>query len=191
MNQQDDILSLTRFGSGDKSAFDELYHKYKGRILNYLFRMVNDSSLAEELTQETFIKVYLNIDQYRPFGSFSSWVYAIARNLAKNEFRRTDRRRTISMETPIAGHEDLTLKDVIASKQMNAQDIISEAETTAQVEKILNTIPAKYREVIVLCVIQGESYATAAEIIGCSKSVIAIRLFRARKYFNRSIAPLG
>ena len=125
MNQSNDLTLISKVSSGDRSAFNELYDKYKRRILNYLHRMVNNRTLAEDLTQETFIKVYLNIDKYKPTGSFSSWVYAIARNLAKNEFRYTSNKKNISLETAITSDGNITLKDVIASKKFDTEEIIN------------------------------------------------------------------
>ncbi len=183
MRQEKDLILIEKFKSGDRKAYEGLYRAYRGAILNYLYRMTNDRDLAEELTQEVFIKVFMNIDKYRPIGSFSSWVYAIARNRAKNAFRSLSRKRNVSMETGIGGESGLTLGDVIKGKALDAGEIAQKGEARDQIESILNAMPVKYKEPIVLCMMQGMSYEEAAKIVKCSRAAVAIRLYRAKKIF--------
>ena len=182
--QNEDLVLVERMQSGDRAAFEKLYMKYREVILNYLYRMLNNREIAEEITQDALVKVYLNIHKYKPTGSFSSWVYAIARNLAKNEIRKLSRAKSVSLETKIGEEGDLTLEDVIKSKTFDAETVLKSNEVQQQIEKVLNAMPVKYREVITLCVIQKVPYEEAAEILKCSKSSVAIRLFRARKIYT-------
>jgi len=183
MNQIEDIKLVKSFKAGEKKAFDRIYEKYKKVILNYLYRVMNSKEAAEDLTQETLIKVYMNICKYRPTGSFSSWVYAIARNLSKNEFRRMNRKKTISLETDIPGTEGLKLGDVVKSDDFDTEKKLEKKAVHSRMETILAGLPLKYREVITLCIIQKLPYEEAARVLKCSRSNVAIRLYRARKVF--------
>jgi RNA polymerase sigma-70 factor (ECF subfamily) len=145
--------------------------------------MTNNRTMAEELTQETFVKVYTNIDKYMPTGSFSSWVYAIARNLAKNEFKKAKNIKNVSFDSKISENSEFTLSDVLTKDGKDASDFLNNTEIEGAIQEALLSMPPEFREVITLCVIQELSYDDAARIIGCTKSVVAVRLFRARKLF--------
>ena len=83
---------------GDRAAFDVLYNKYKRPILNFVYRLIGNKETAEEVTQEMFIKAYKNLDIFDPKRKFSSWIYTIARNLAKNALRDKRYFRNVSLE---------------------------------------------------------------------------------------------
>ncbi|MBF0215731.1 MAG: sigma-70 family RNA polymerase sigma factor [Candidatus Omnitrophica bacterium] len=187
MRQEKDLVLINSFKNGNAGAFDELYKAYKRTILNYLYRMTNNRTMAEELTQETFVKVYTNIDKYMPTGSFSSWVYAIARNLAKNEFKKAKNVRKVSFDSKLSDNSEFTLSDILTKDGTDASDYMNNAEIEESIQSVLLSMPPEFREVITLCVIQELSYEDAARVIGCTKSVVAVRLFRGRKLFVKCL----
>ncbi|MFC1570719.1 RNA polymerase sigma factor [Candidatus Omnitrophota bacterium] len=187
MDKNEDILYIEKFKSGDERAFEHLYKKYKRPILNYLYGVLSNRARAEELAQETLVKVYLNIQSYRPTGKFSSWVYAIARNLAKNEFRRQSHRKSVSIETKITADGSLSLKDVLDDGSPDPGKILDNKDLREQINDTLSEMPADYREVLVLCLIQGLSYKEASKVLNCSCDAVAIRLHRARKSFIKLV----
>lgn len=185
MRPIDEDLQLVRKAqAGDRASFRELYDKYKYIIFNYLYRtLCNDGPAAEELMQEVFLKAYENIRKFKPSGRFFSWLYTIARNLAVTEIRRRDVRKNVSLESPLGNEEGLSLKDVIESKDFDANAIIENSEMRSRIEKIMAALPDNFRGVITLCVIQGLSYEEAAKILKTTRSGVAITLSRARKKF--------
>ena len=82
-NELTDEQLIKDFQAGDSHAFEELVERYKNRIYNFIYRFVNDVSLAEDLTQDTFLKLFTHKDSYRDIAKFSTWLYTIAQNLAK------------------------------------------------------------------------------------------------------------
>ncbi len=94
----DDEL-MCRFQQGDESGYQRLMERYQDRILNYVFRMVSDRHMAEDLTQEVFVRIYINAGRYLPGSRFAPWIYRIASNLAINELRRRKRWRFVTIDS--------------------------------------------------------------------------------------------
>lgn len=180
---KDDLL-VEAFKGGDEAAFDELYGRYKDRILNYIYRMIGDRAAAEDIAQEAFLNVHMNIGSYRPQGQFKSWVYKIASNLAKNELRRRSYKINVSISAAIrSGDKDLTVGDTLASGDLSAEAAAENEELKKSVEDMIGSLPPKYREVLVLCVIDGLSYDEAAKALNTNAKTISSRLARARAIF--------
>lgn len=172
--------------AGDRESFDRLFIKYIKYIYNYIYRLIGDRAVAEELAQETFVKAYINIWRFKPNARFISWLYKIAGNLAKNELRSRGYRAEVSLDKSIPGNdENIALKDILSADIKPADLIIENAELKERIERALSSLSVNEREVIILCVIQKMSYAEAAQTLACSKQAVADRLSRARKSFIR------
>jgi RNA polymerase sigma-70 factor, ECF subfamily len=169
---------------GDRQALNELYQKHKRAILNYIYRMVGDFHQAEELTQETFIRVYANIGRYVKKAKFSSWVYTIAGNLAKNYLRDRSYVEEVSIDKRIGETEEeskISLLDMIAAKGKGPGEQLLKEETEKLIQQGINKLKPKHRQVIVLCDIQGLSYEEVAQVLGCPPATVGSRLSRARE----------
>ncbi|NQU95999.1 MAG: sigma-70 family RNA polymerase sigma factor [Candidatus Omnitrophica bacterium] len=183
----DEILAV-RAREGDTKAFEELFHRYKKPILNLIYRLIGNKETAEEAAQEAFMKAYKNLDIFDPKRKFSSWIYTIARNLAKNALRDRKYFRDVSLEKIVfAGDTSIRLKDVISDPGARPDSIVEDEEISAQAQQVLNAIPLKYREVIALCRVQGLTYKEAAEVLGCSAATVAIRFNRAKILFMKKL----
>jgi len=183
----DEILAV-KAKEGDRTAFEELFKRYKKPILNFIYRLIGSRETAEEVAQEVFIKVYNNLDIFDATKRFASWLYTIARNLAKNAIRDKRYFRDVSLEQPISGQDEyIELKDVIADTSAQPDAIAQDEELAEQAQKVLNTLPLEYREVITLCSIQGLTYEEAAKIIGCSVATVSVRLSKAKILFMKKL----
>ncbi|MCB1196563.1 RNA polymerase sigma factor [bacterium] len=172
----------------DLGAFDEFHARYLKKILNYVNRVVNDFQKAEEITQETFLQVYRHLDTYRPEGKVSSWIFKIATNLSKNELRNQRRRSIISLTLNKRigkNQEETELIELIPDKADNPDTLAELNELSQAIDKAIDTLPLKYREVLLICEIYGYSYQEASEILNCSKANIGIRLCRARRKIKK------
>jgi len=172
--------------NGDREAFYAIYNTYKRPILNFVYRLLGDKQAAEDITQETFIKVYLNLSTFVPRGKLSSWIYAIASNLAKNEMRRDKRFSRVSLEEVVSDGEDpITLNDILFDEKSGPDALLDNENLKQLIHHVIHAIPFKYRQVLVLCDMQNLSYEETARILGCSVGTIASRLSRARAEFIR------
>lgn len=181
---------VRRFTAGDETAFNELFNAYKSRIFNYINKMTGDRHLAEELTQETFINVYMNINNYRPIGLFKAWIYTIASNLTRNELRRRARKKDVSLNHPINDKAETTLEDMLSSEKLSPEYIAGNKELKQAIEKVLQSLPDIYREVIILCVIEEMTYEEAAKALGTNVKTVSSRLARAREMFIKGVKSL-
>ncbi|PIU42328.1 MAG: RNA polymerase subunit sigma-24 [Candidatus Omnitrophica bacterium CG07_land_8_20_14_0_80_42_15] len=181
--QPSDEYLIQKAREEDRSTFEELYNRYKKAIFGYIYRLIGDKAVAEELTQETFVKVYMNLARYRPEGKVSSWIYTIAGNLAKNELRSRGYRKTVSLEVTVSDDERITIGDMLADESFKPDDITQNEELKQDIQKAIQMLPVKYREVLILCDVQSLSYDSVAEIIGSTIGTVASRLSRARAAF--------
>lgn len=177
---KDEVL-LFKAKEKDTEAFNELHRRYRKNILNYLYRLLGRYELAEEITQETFVRIYLNLERCSP-ENIAGWIYTIARNLAMNELKKLKQKELVSLEEPIFNGEGkkILLMDALSDeKTVEAEERRKELEE--RIQQGINSLPVKYREVLILCGIQELSYEKAAKILNCSVRNVAVRLFRARK----------
>jgi len=188
VDERSDELLAKSAKEGDALAFDELFKRYKRPILNFIYRLIGNKETAEDVALEAFMKVYENISIYDPNKKFSTWLYTITRNLAKNSLRDKKYFKDRSIEETLAeGDENLHLKDVIEDSSMRPDVIAQDNELAEEAQKILNGLPEEYREVITLCSIQGLKYEEAAKILGCSIATISVRLEKAKELFVHTL----
>jgi RNA polymerase sigma-70 factor (ECF subfamily) len=166
--------------AGSELAFACIVDRYKNRLQNVVFRYVGDFQRAEDLAQEAFVRVYLHRERYRKTGKFSTWIFTIAVNLAKNEIRRKVRlKNVLSMDH---------LKEVLGSVEPIMTDR-DEAPTDRRVEKdqtgrvvsaAIARLPEVYREALILRDIEGLSYDEIGEILDIPGGTVRSRINRAR-----------
>lgn len=164
-----DLVSRAR--SGDHAAFAALFEQYQAPILNYLHRMVSDRVLAEDLTQDAFIKAYKALPSTRPDLAFKPWLYRIATNTAISHHRR----RKIIQWVPFLGGDE----DTHASTESVERTVTRQHD----VEQALSKLPKHYAAVLLLRHYQGLSIAETAAALDITENAAKLRLFRARKAF--------
>lgn len=183
-----DELLIERARKGDMSAFDELFNRYKKGLVNFVYRLIGNREAAEEVAQEAFVKVYTHLSDFDVTKKFLPWVFTIARNLSKNALRDRSRIRETSMEEAVYEDEDaVRIRDVIKDPGMTPDLIAEDNELNESAQKILNSLPLKYREVIDLCSIQELTYKEASGIIGCSMTTVMLRLNKAKELFLKKL----
>lgn len=168
--------------NGDKQAFVTLFKRHKNKIYTYLCRYVGNDETAQDLTLETFLSVYNHLDQYDEQGKFLSWVYKIATNLGKMEFRKKARRAEVSLEEPAA--EDgstISLSDVISDESSRPDVNAIRAEVREFVFNAVSRLDDIYKDVLMLCDIEGLTYEEAAAALNSNAKTIATRVRRARE----------
>ena len=174
---------------GDPRAFREIVTRYQVRLLNFVYRMIGDRERAEDLVQEAFLRVYRHLDRFDQSRKFSTWIYTIASNLAKNELRNRSRSPMVAFEQA-RRHEADNQRPVDFEDSDNRPDELYERRNLkALVDETVAKLSSHHREVFVLRELEGKSYEEIAEIMHCNLGTVKSRLNRARQSFAELIQP--
>ena len=170
---------LQRFAAGDLDAFEALFRQHQKEVYAWVVRIVRDHGIAEDLTVETFWRIYRARARFDPAGNFHGWARRIATNAALDHLRSA--RRETALPEDLAGPPQ--------------PDPAVRRETHEQIKKAFHELPAKYRLVATLALIEEEPYNKIAEATGVSAGLVKIRVFRAvrmlRKKLSSLAVPLG
>jgi RNA polymerase sigma-70 factor, ECF subfamily len=185
-----EVVVLAR--AGHESAYRELIRRYERPVFSLLFRMVRDRELAEDLSQETFIKALNAIESYRPEFKFSSWIFKIANNAAIDHLRRREL-DTLSLDgsphaqTPEAV-EATALQ--IGDRQESPLDTVEAKELGGEIEVAIAQLRPEYRSCILLRHVEGRAYEEIAEIMDLPLGTVKTYIHRARNELRQSLAHL-
>jgi RNA polymerase sigma-70 factor (ECF subfamily) len=175
---------------GDPRAFGDLVRRYDQRLLNFVYRTIGDRERGQDLVQETFVRVYRHLHRFDQSKKFSTWIYTIASNLAKNELRNRSRNPLVLFQTLKknwgADHRPLEWEDT----QYKPDDLFRKRHLRAKVEEAVEQLPEHHRIVFVLREMEGKTYEEIADITGCNLGTVKSRLNRARNNFAHIIAPM-
>lgn len=177
------------FLDGEERAFQELVQRYQTRLLNFIYRTIGDREKAEDLVQEVFIRVYRHLHRFDRSKKFSTWIYTIASNLAKNELRNRSRNPLVLFQTIRAGFQDEDRPLQFEDSSMRPDDLYRKRHLRELVEQAVAQLPPHHREVFVLRELEGKTYEEIAEITSCNLGTVKSRLNRARNSFAEIIAP--
>ena len=161
----DDGVLVSEYLVGQTRAFDALVDRYQGRLLNFIYRTVGDRERAEDLVQEVFIRVHRHLARFDRSKKFSTWIYTIASNLAKNELRNRSRNPIVLFQTMTSGWEDEERPLEFEDTQSRPDDLFRKRHVRTLVEQTVAQLPQHHREVFVLRELEGRSYEEIAEII--------------------------
>lgn len=165
---------ILRFQEGDINAYNELVKRYKDRLLNFVFRYFNNREQAEDVVQDTLIKLYTHASYYKKIAKFSTWIFTIAKNNALTELRKNKRKQTDSLWT-----EDGKVID-INSKEQSLDIKVQNEIAIDQLNKFLDEIPENFRMAVVLRDFQELSYDEISKILEIPIGTIKSRINRGR-----------
>ncbi len=175
--------------AGDPRAFGQIVSRYQVRLLNFVYRMIGDRERAEDLVQEAFLRVYRHLDRFDRTRKFSTWVYTIASNLAKNELRNRSRSPLIALDQGRATEEEEPRVVEYEDAASRPDQLYEQRHLRALVDQTVARLSSHHREVFVLREIEGKSYEEIAEIMHCNLGTVKSRLNRARQSFAELISP--
>jgi RNA polymerase sigma-70 factor (ECF subfamily) len=169
---------MSQFQAGVVEAFDILVSRYKDPLTNYIYRFLGDMKECEDLLQETFLRVYRNRHSYRRIAKFSTWLYTIAGNLARSEYRKRKRRRLYSLQSVNRDEEEyeVEIPDETFSPDRHTESVFQDH----YIQEALKEIPQEFREVVVLRDVQQLAYEEIAEITGLPMGTVKSRINRGR-----------
>ncbi|MGC9327572.1 MAG: RNA polymerase sigma factor [Candidatus Hinthialibacter sp.] len=177
---------------GRQDALEEIYRRYYRPVLLFILRLIQNREMAEDLVQETFIRVYNNRKSWQPRSKFTSWLYRIARNICIDEKRRYWNRlvHTDSQFRDYSENGNFTILDRIEDGAGDARDHFALKLDEEAIKQAINQLSPEQREVIILNKYQGMSYQEIAEIVGATPESIKQRAYRAHLKLRQILQPL-
>lgn len=167
---------------GDRNAFDELVLRHKDRLFNLIYRFLGDYQEANDCAQETLIKVFKSIKNFRFESTFSTWLFRIAVNTCKNRLKSSAYRwgkKTVSLETPDGSSHDNPVVEIVNGSPSPVVQL-EKKEKMMRIQEALSSLPEEQNRVVVLRDIEGLSYQEIADITGLNPGTVKSRLARGR-----------
>ena len=166
---------LERFAAGDLEAFEVLFRQHQREVYAWIVRIVRDTGTAEDLTVETFWRIYKHRSQFRPDGNFRAWARRIATNASLDHLRHNRQEFALPENLACATNPDGAVR----------------RETRERINKAFHELPAKYRLVATLALVEEETYSEIARAVGISESLVKVRVFRAVRMLRNKLNSLG
>ena len=186
--ERTEALLIDHLREGDETALAPLVEKYKRMVHRLAMQITKNHEDANDVMQETFIKVYQSIHTFRQEAAFETWVYRIAVNEALNFVKRRERRQESSLET--TDESEFNTETLWKAKIKNDPEIQAEkAELRHWVTKAVNSLSLKHRIVVILHELEGLTHAEIASILNCSEGTVRSRLHYARKQLRSLLKP--
>lgn len=187
-----DHVLVTRAQQGSEKAYRELLGRFQRPVFSIIYRMIRDREQAEDLAQETFVRVFNNIDRYDPRYKFSSWIFKIATNLTIDHIRRKEL-NTVSID----GSRNATTAEqieatsiTIASPDENPEELLEAKELGEEIEVAIGKLRPEYRAAILLRHVDGREYQEIAEILSLPLGTVKTYIHRGRNELREQLSHL-
>jgi len=172
--------------NGDQQAYKEIVNRFYGKIFALVLRMVKNRQEAEDLTQETFIKAFNSLATFNSEYAFSTWLYKIAANTCIDHFRKK-RLLTFPLDNPITMQDSEMQREYPDQQEPEPDNRLINKERTTMIEDAISSLPAKYRQVIILRHKRDKSYEEIAEELALPLGTVKVRIFRAREMLKKAL----
>jgi RNA polymerase sigma-70 factor (ECF subfamily) len=192
MSDETDEQLMHAYRDGNPRAFELLLARHERRVWNFLRRSVGDPTLAEDLLQEVFLRVIKARAEWKGEAKFTTWVYAIARNLCVDHARRAVHRDARSLDAPTRRDDDgsETLHDHLASRTRDAEGLASDGQVRARVDQAIAALPADQREVFLLREVMDMPFAEIATVVGAPEPTVKSRMRYALERLREALEDL-
>jgi RNA polymerase sigma-70 factor, ECF subfamily len=178
-DESSDAAFMLRVAAGDESAFNYLARKYHRSMISFLYRMVRNHAVAEELAQEVFLRVYRSRESYRAEAKFTTWLYRIATNLAVNHARDTKHERLAQNVYLDAPDEETGTTPDVADDELTVEQRMLRDERMAAIRSHVMALPERQRMAVLMHKYQGMDYRQIGDVLKLSESATKSLLFRA------------
>ena len=183
-----DAELMLRVRDGDGASFAILLEKHRLPVIHFLYRMVQNQGVAEELAQEVFLRVYRSRESYEPTAKFTTWLFRIATHLALNSLRDGKHRRTEERLDDDSG--DAPARQVSDQRPTVEQKMVYQARME-EIRRAVATLPEKQRAAVVMHKYEEMEYSQIAKVLNCSESAIKSLLFRAYETLRARLAHMA
>ncbi|MCW8130686.1 MAG: sigma-70 family RNA polymerase sigma factor [Planctomycetota bacterium] len=178
---------MREFRDGDETAFDKLVKRHQVGLLNFFYRLVWDHSLAEDLTQEVFMRLYTHKNEYEPQAKFTTYLYRIGRNCWIDYLRRTkSERKNVSLDAETPGGS--ALAETVPLRTEDPQETARKEELADTLVEAIDELPEDHKLVFILSEVQGMKYHEIGETLGIPVGTVKSRMFHAVKRLKDSLA---
>ena len=174
-----DAEVMLRVRAGDESAFSYLVEKYRRPMVNFMYRMVHNSAVAEDLAQEVFLRVYRSRESYEASAKFTTWLYRIATNLAVNHARDSRHERPENMLSLDEPDENTGLAIDVPDGSQSAEEMLVRRERMVAIRKRVNELPERQKVAVIMHKYQQLDYREISDVLKLSESATKSLLFRA------------
>lgn len=178
---------MMKVKAGDPSALRMIVEKYQRRIINVAYRLLGDQDEAEDIAQETFLKVYLSAKSYKPKAELFTYLYTIATNLALNRLRKKRRVRWFSLDAFRENGEEGVEPEIPTDPEDQPDLSLERAEREAVVRRALDALPPAQKTAVILSRYEGLSYKQIAEVMDISVSAVESKLHRAKQTLRKEL----
>lgn len=189
---------MVQFKRGDMGAFELIVRRYQNQMVSYIAHVIGDQHRAEDLAQETFLRVLNSVRRYQAKGYFKNWLYLIATNLCRNEIRNRKRQSTdvfsnlnLEQHEPSADHVVSIIENLLSDTRYLPDRLYEQKEREQMIRQQVNNLPENQRLSLVLVTYQELSYQEVSAIIGCSVSAVKSLVHRARQNLKRKLIEVG
>jgi RNA polymerase sigma factor (sigma-70 family) len=182
-----DQADMARLRAGHDAALNDLMARHAGALFGFLSRFTGDEDAANDLAQETFVRVYQNRSAFKSGARFSPWLFTIAGNLARNHLRSRSRRPEVPLDAP-GKDNGPGLTDCLAGKEAPPDESFMRDEQHAAVRCAVAELPDDLREAVVLCELDDCSVAEAAGLLSTTVKAVESRLYRARQQLRQRLS---
>jgi len=182
----DEVL-IKQFQNGDVRSFNHIVLRYKDRLIHFVHGFVHDIDKAEDLVQDTFMKLYTHKDSYREIAKFSTWLYTIAGNLARTELRKLKRRKTYSVSSLSRDDREF----IIQGTDDGPSEIESSENIQRRIKTALSNLPTNFRTMIILRDLQELSYDEISKIMDVPLGTVKSRINRGRLKLQELLTKKG
>jgi RNA polymerase sigma-70 factor (ECF subfamily) len=186
---EQDAQDMARLAGGHGAALNELMERHGGKLFHYLIRCLQNEDDAEDLAQETFVRVYQHRTRFRGDSKFSTWLYTIATNLVKSRYRFRSRHPAVSLDAEHAqtGH---SYGEKLPADTPTPSESLQTDERARAVRRAIAALPEDLRTPLVLAEYEERSHVEIAEILECSPKAVEMRIYRARQQLRVSLSTL-
>jgi len=174
-DDSDESLML-RYRDGDVRAFEVLVNRHRRPIFNFVLRFVRDTAVAEDMMQETFLRLVKSADSYERQAKFTTWLYTIARNLCVDQSRRAKHRRAQSLDAPVGDEEGMALVEMVAAEQIGQDRRAISKELAGKMKTAIEALPDEQREIFLLREVSDLQFNEIAEIVGVPENTVKSRM---------------
>jgi RNA polymerase sigma-70 factor (ECF subfamily) len=175
--------------AGRQVALNELMMLWEVPLLRFIFRYMQCEAEARDLVQETFVRVYINRERFRPDSSFSTWAFTIAANLCRNQRRWHGRHPTTSLDEPVCADATAIGHDSLVCPRKSPDHAALQSERIEVLKAAVAGLSHDVRTTLLLYEYEGLSYREIASVVGCSEKVVESRLCRGREKLRKKLRP--